>query len=333
MRRYSLKLFAVLLPLVSSFTLAADESPVAIPWPAGAEALIDKAIEIKVKAQKQNLQMFSEGGEHGHAFAKCLDELAQILSGESLNLEQLKEKEGSDLKAKIALWSLDRKVRSEEYARLEHCHISDNPIGKAAAERKSVQDQQGNEGVTFLPDGQPRRFPQPQVSSAPMVADDDAVEGNRWILEYLYFAPPTGKREWQMSNRSQLIIALTRICNEKSLVMLKFDLEVQFEASSGANNEEIGAYARYILDFRTRRAFTIVASMIHHDGVRRNVRDLISYLSRIHPEDVQNLYYSKLQDYRKLANMEWQTDAEKELASWMKEIPLIPASNPPLDGH
>ncbi len=316
-------------------TIAAEIPPTSIEWPTGAEALIDKAIGIKEMAQKQEMHMFSEGGEHGHAFAKCLEELAQILSEKPLNLEQLKEKEGSDLKAKIALWSLDRKVRSEEYARLEHRHVSDNPIGKVAAERKDAvllkaaierrraRGEDGN-GVFLSPDGQPLRRPQPQVSCAPMVADDDAVEGNRWVLEYLYFAPPTGKREWEGStNRYLLIMALARVRNEKSLVMLEFDLKVQIEASK-AEKDEVGPDAKCILDFGTPRAFSIVASMIHHDGVRRNVRDLISYLSRIHPEDVQNPYYSKLHDYSRLANMEWKTDAEKELASWMKATPSFP---------
>lgn len=327
--------YAMILCLQSAMITAAEIPPTTIKWPTGAESLVDRAIEIKEKAQKQNIQMFSEGGEHGHAFVKRLDELAQSLAGDSLILGQLKENEGSDLKAKIALWSLDRKARFEEYARLEHCHVSDNPIGKAAADRKNAvllkveielrraRGEDGN-GAFLSPDGQPLRRPQPQVHVPPMVADDDAVEGNRWILEYLYFAPPTGKREWQMPNRWPLIIALTEIRNEKSLVMLKFDLEVQIEAFPGANKREVGSDAKYILDFRTPRAFAIVTSTIHHDGVRQNVSDFLSYLSNIHHEDTGDIWYPKLQDFRKLANMEWPTAAEKELASWMKQIPSFP---------
>jgi hypothetical protein len=204
---------------------AAEIPPTEIEWPKGAEALIDKAIGIKVKAQKQNLQMFSEDGEHGHAFAKCLDELSQILSENSFDMNQLKQKEGSDLKAKIALWSMDHKMRSEEYARLEHRHVSENLIGKAASERKNIERRRARGGdenrVPIPPDGKPLRKPHPKVHSPPQVAADDTVEGNRWILEYLYFAPPIDKREWQMPNRWPLIIALTSIRNEKSLVMLE----------------------------------------------------------------------------------------------------------------
>jgi hypothetical protein len=303
---------------------AAEILPAEIKWPTGAEALIDKAIEIKVKAQKQNIEMFSEGGEYGHAFTKCMDELSQILSENSFSLDQLKEIEGSDLKAKIALWSIDRRMRSEEYARLEHLHVSDNPIGKAAAERKSFERRRarGEDGdkAPVSPDGQPLRRPQPPFHNPPRVAKDDIVEANRWILEYLYFAPPIDKREWQMENRFPLILALTSIRNEKSLVMLKFDLEVQLEGFPEWKKDDVGLDAKYILDFSCPSAFTIVASMMHHEGVRMYVSRFISFLSNIHPSDTLNPWYSRLEDFRKLANMEWQTDAEKELASWMKKI-------------
>jgi hypothetical protein len=182
----------IILCLQSLPIFAAEFPPTAIEWPIGAEELIDKAIGIKVEAQKRNELMFSEEGVSGHAFAKCLDELARILSESSLSLDQLKEKEGEDLKAKIAIWAIDRKARPERYARLEHLHVSDNPIGKVVIEREreskrkaaeggAVQGHGGFHNPPLTSDGQPIRRPRPKIDPPPMVSDRDDIEDNRWI--------------------------------------------------------------------------------------------------------------------------------------------------------
>jgi hypothetical protein len=64
--------------------------------------------------------------------------------------------------------------------------------------------------------------------------------------------------------------------------------------------------------------------MMYDPVVRSDVRRLISYLSRIDAADKHNPWYPKLNEFRKLANFEWQTDAEKELASWLKTLPSFP---------
>lgn len=124
--------------------------------------------------------------------------------------------------------------------------------------------------------------------------------------------------------------ALRRIRDERSLVMLKYDLETQIEAFPDVKPGDhrwgkIGGDACRVLDFGCPRAFSIVASLIHHAGVREHVRRLVSFLSTPHAEYVIGPWRGRLDDYKRLANMEWQTDAEKELAAWIKAIPpLLP---------
>lgn len=324
----------ILLPLFFQLqalpTLASEIPSSAIKWPLGSEAIIDKAIAIKVETQKQTVTMRSKGGTAGHAFVKCMDELAAILSETTGIGSKLKEEEGRDLKVKIALWSLDRKTRPEEYARLEHLHVSPNPVGKAAAQRNAELNRpkvlDGVHPSSMSPKGRP---PLPHVAHPPAVADEDAVEANRWIIEYLYFAPPTGENEWGGGiSRYILSSALSKICDERTLVMLKFDLETQIEAFPDTKPGDglwtwVGGDVKQVLDFRTPRAFSITASLMHHAGVRKHVRNFITFLSSEHAEYVIAPWRGKLDDYKNLANMEWKTDAEKELASWIKAIPPI----------
>ncbi|MES2659262.1 MAG: hypothetical protein V4689_11645 [Verrucomicrobiota bacterium] len=299
-------LLATLVLILSTFAPAAE----ILPWPTGAEALVDKAISIKQKAQKQNMTMRTKGGVAGIEFAKCIDDLAVALTDAKIE-PKLLEAEGSDVKAKIALWALDRKRRADEYGRFAERHVN-APEGKETLER--FYGRRVGEGAPYP------RFLNPQP-----VSKEKAVEANRWIIEYLYFAPPTGREFVEHPGRYVLGEALGEIRNEKSLVFLKFDLEIQIEAFPdalpGQGGGSIGGSAVQVLDFRTVEAFKITASLIHHPGVRTRVQEEFSYLSRPHYPEQYSLLKLRVDDYKKLADLEWQTDAEKELASWIKAIP------------
>ena len=310
MKQYSLKFFAALLPMLSSFAVAA-ESPITIPWPVGTEALIDKAIAIKKEAQKQNMTMRTKGGVAGLEFAKCMGDLAVALADTKIE-PKLLEAEGSDLKAKIALWALDRKRRPDEYARFAERHVNAPELTQEGLERFYGRKREAT--------------PYPRFLNPHPVSKENAVEANRWIIEYLYFAPPTGREFQENPGRYVLGRALGEIRNEKSLVFLKFDLETQIEAFPDAlpgqgGGESIGGDVVEVLDLRTTEAFKITASLLHHAGVKMRIRNLIEFLSSTHAEYINIEWRDKLDDYKKLANQEWQTDTEKELASWIKAIP------------
>ena len=126
----------------------------------------------------------------------------------------------------------------------------------------------------------------------------------------------------EFPGRNVLGAALRNIRNEKSLVLLKFDLETQIEAFPGIGNvARIGGDAAKLLDFGTTEAFKITASLLHHAGVRKRIQEKLAYLSRPHYPEQYSLLKQQVDDYKKLANQEWQKDAEKELASWIKAIP------------
>lgn len=303
-------------------------APPPVAWPAGAEAVIDKAIAIKKDAQKQNMTMRTEGGVAGIAFGKEMDRLAEILEGKGLE-PALREAEGHDLKSKIALWTLDRKQRPAEYARLAELHVN-APVDKASLARFLRRGKPGSDQVA------PRNR-RPKVGPWE-VAPEDAVEANRWILEYHYFAPPTGKEFAHGPARGVLAQGLAAIGSEKSLELMEYDIRTQIEAFPDAYglDEQLGwpiaLDIKSMLDFRTVRAFEITASLLHHPGVRRHLNNLFTVLSKPMPEYGRVQWRDKLEDYRKLADREWKTDAEKELASWIKAIPPMPPAPQPYPG-
>lgn len=305
--------------------VVADVPPSKLTWPTGAEAIIDQAIAIKVEAQKTSLLMETEGWAAGHSFAKCMDDLALALVKSPEIRTTLEKEEGNDLKAKIALWALDRQARAEEYARIEHVHITDNPLGEAAEKRRveALRPVPPLPGVTIVKT--PSRFKPP-----PPVADEDAVEQNRLLLEYFYFAPPRGPGRWNAGfSRDRFGGALQKIRDEKSLVMLEFDLQAQIKAFPDIKPSDpdagcIGGEIWRVLNFRTVRAFRIAASMIQHPLLRAHLElHFQSYQGWIYDAERMRLK-SELEAMRRLAEMEWETDAEKELAGWIKAIPPIP---------
>jgi hypothetical protein len=305
--------------------LAIDVPPSKLAWHPGAEAIIDKAIAIKVEAQKKSMLMETEGWSAGHSFAKAMDELAAALGKTPEMRATLEKEEGNDLRAKIALWALDRQARAEEYARIEHVHITDNSLGAAAEKRRvdALRPPTSLPGVTIVKT--PSRFKPP-----PPVADEDAVEQNRLMIEYFYFAPPRGPGRWNIGSfRFRFGEALGKIRNQNSLVMLKFDLENQAQAFPDIKPKDpgagyIGAEIREVLNFGSISAFRIVASLANHPVMRAHLDlHMQAYQGWIYDAEHARLK-AELEAMKRLAEMEWQTDAEKELAGWIKAIPPIP---------
>ena len=310
-----------------AFSHAAEVPPSRVDWPPGAEAIIDKAIAIKLDAQKKSIRMESDGWAAGHSFGKCMDELAVALAKSPELGASLEKEEGNDLKAKIALWALDRQARAEEYARIDYRHFTHNAVGEAA-ERRRVEGLPQPKQPPFLQAPQPKT--NSRIKCPPPVDAEDAVEQNRLMMEYLYFAPPTAGSRWFLRpSRLPFSDALARIRNEKSLLMFRFDLENQIQAfpdlkARDPNAALIGGEILDVLNFGTIEAFRIVASVAHNDAVRAQLQGRLgAYQGWIYDAKRARLK-AELEAMKRLAELEWQTDAEKELAGWIKAIPPIP---------
>ena len=313
---------------LAAHSFSAEVPPSKVAWPPGAEAIIDKAIAIKVEAQKKSMLMETEGWSAGHSFAKCMDDLASALAKSPELRETLEREEGNYLKAKIALWSLDRQARAEEYARIEYLHVTFNPLGEDVQKRRDAARPKPKIPPN-LPGANLPRQPTPARKIVPPVASTDAVEANRWILEYFYFAPPRGSVFMRGSGYA-MSAALGKISNEKSLELLRFDLENQIEAFPNltlrdTNWEQFGAGISELLNFNSPKAFSIAASMMRHPVLRERLRlRLVKYRDwETFPQNHKE-WKTELDNYKRLAEMDWQTDAEKELARWIKEIPPMP---------
>lgn len=331
------KLIFTLLALGLAFvapSFAAEVPPSKVDWPLGAEAVIDRAISIKVEAQKKSMLMLERGWTPGHSFAKAMDELVVVLDTTPEIGAILEKEEGNDLKAKIALWALDRRARSEEYARIEHIHITNNPVGEAAEKRRIEALPRPKAPLFNVPFADAPKTP-PRFTPPPEVAEDDAVERNRLMMEYFYFAPPRGPGRWNCGfSRDRFGEALGKIRNEKSLVMLKFDLETQTRAFPDIKPRDpgagyIGGEVREVLGFGTVKAFRIAASLANHPVIRAHLDlHMQAYQGWIYEADHARKK-EELDSMKGLAELEWQTDEEKELAGWIKAIPPIP-DRPPI---
>ncbi|MCX6740855.1 MAG: hypothetical protein NTY61_00430 [Candidatus Parcubacteria bacterium] len=299
-------------------SLAGDLPPSGIAWPAGSQEIIARAISIKKSAQRLNMTMRTQNGSAGISFVKCMDDLADALVGTEIE-PKLLDAEGRDLNAKIALLALDRKRRPEAYSQIADFHVN----APETYEALSRFYRRGKPGPDVLPGAMPRLLHPHRVSK------EDAVEANRWIFEYFYFAPPTGREFVEITARYELGRALGEIGNEKSLVLLRFDLEAQTEAFPNALPGQgcgamIGGESVVVLAFGTPEAFKITASLLFHAGVRKHIKTrLDSYLSTP-PGYITLDERRKLDIYRNLADMDWHTHSEKELASWIKAVPIIP---------
>jgi len=320
MKHSLINLLAFFVPMVTQYSFAGDVPPSPIAWPAGSEEIIAKAASIKKDAQRLNMTMRTQGGTAGIAFGKCMNELADVLVGTEIE-PRLLDAEGLDLNAKIALWALDRKRRPEAYARIAEFHVNAPETNEALARFY----RHGKPG----PDVSPGPGAMPRFIHPHRVAKEDAVEANRWIFEYFYFAPPTGREFVEITARYVLGRALGEIGNKKSLVLLKYDLESQIEAFPDALPGQgcgamIGGEVVVVLAFGTPEAFKITASLLHHAGIRKYIKGRLgNYITTPHGYITLD-ERRKLDDCRKLADMDWHIYAEKELASWIKAVPIIP---------
>ena len=327
-------------------SIAANLPLAPIKWPTGTEAIIDRAIAIKIDSIGPEFSAGNKDNGHGRAFVKCMNDLSTALGITAGIKDSLLENEGNDLKVKIALWALDREIRPQEYARLEHLHVCDNLLGKAfldqkvAAAREAALQKAEDLGIPEASLDSKVRRPQPHVIPPRPVDAVDTVEGNRLIFEYLYFAPPSGScvregRWFVLGN------ALCEIRNERSIVMLKFDLESRLQGIFKMDpyyQEQAWKQHGYdvckILDFRTAKALSVAASFMHHERIDKRVGEFLAGCADDNISHNLSYYLEKKPRYdafKNLALMEWSTEAEKALAAKIKAIPPFPKLHPGLE--
>lgn len=303
--------------------LAQSSSPVA--WPSGVEAKIDEAIAIKKSALKAMPTMRSPHGRAAAEFGRCMDTIAAGLAGKEELKPALVAAEGSDLKASIALWALDRKMRPQEYNRIAAAYVDfryDQPEALAG-------------GVPAPGDPPPPEPPhnRPRISRPPLtIKEEDRKEELRWVLEYSFFAPPAGFG-FDMETWGETVAdGLRRIGNEKSMQIMTTDLRMQAEFRPGEKDDQgiigVGSGFLGVRDYRTPAAFSALASLWKYPVMCYYAK--LSF-KRSHSTGIDSLYDSMRRDEQKadceawdaLARREWKTDDERALAAYIRSLPPL----------
>ena len=106
-----------------------------------------------------------------------MEDLAATLADAKIE-PKLLEAEGRDLKAKIALWALDRKHRPDEYARFAERHVN---------------APEGEEGLERFYGYKPVKTPYPRFLNPHPVSKENAVDAKRWIIRISLFCSANGK--------------------------------------------------------------------------------------------------------------------------------------------
>jgi hypothetical protein len=187
----------IALLFAAPYSRAADPQPV--PWPAGAERRINAVLALKAEAIQRHPDYWhsrSPDGEYGKKAEALMDEIAKAITDPAL-IARLGELEATDIKAKIALWAVDRAKRPEEYKRFAKWYVNKPPSGEAKEYFARVQMKPSDEPDPLDPNptGPVATIdtPRPGTWRPDPVDWEDQTEANRLIIEYCYFMPPTGR--------------------------------------------------------------------------------------------------------------------------------------------
>lgn len=304
-----------------SFILATAES---LDWPEPVEVKIGEILKIKEEAMAFP-SMRSEDGIIGKRTEKLIDELGKLITEASLIL-QLEEREGEDIKAKIALWAVDQKKRPEEYKRFAKYYVN-KPSWDEAAEYFSRVPMRQPVDPFAVPKKPGDYVPRPGAWSPNLVDEEDQKEKFRLILEYCFFVPPTGIRFDNDLYRINMISALLALDHhEKSLVVMASDAEMALFAENRHGEDKkrtSNSYVplRFMARVNTDRSFVLISKIRTNGMAEEKIQIVFKDLWK------DQYVVEKFQESKKSFDA-WQAIAEKsreapeqrQFAEWLRSF-------------
>jgi hypothetical protein len=218
--------------LVNSLITAAELSPFEIAAPQ--QARIDKILELKTEAMKLP-GMRSEDGVLGKQVEALMDEIAQATTEEEmLNAEKVAME---NIRAKIVLWAKDRKARPADYEHFAKEYLN-RPKNDAEAMVYFYRDDPNAEVDPFADNIKPKWPPRRWIPRP--VPEEEAVEKNRLLLEYLYFMPPIAKAFDDDESRRNFLAAILKMNNvDESYFVFFEDAKIWYEIVKHRPVEEV----------------------------------------------------------------------------------------------
>jgi hypothetical protein len=341
---FSICLSALL--FVAPFSRAAD--PQAVPWPAGVEDNISRILTLRREVVEKHPDYNygrSPDGEYGKKAEALMDEIAKAITEPAL-IARLGELEGTDIKAKIALWAVDLAKRPEEYKRFAKWYVN-RPLPEESAEYYGrVQNRPPDEPDPF---GTPAESNVSSRTSAPDPVDwEDQTEANRHIIEYCYFMPPTGDKFHKDIYCDHMWWALHKIDSlDKSLVIftesVRLHLPIYPTTKAGPKEGKGPAYHHiFVLShIPDPESFKALSACFAHPRAGDEVRE--TFMNRW--QETSNFLVNQYRDgmnarktveqiekdirecregWIALAKRPWETEPEKAFAQFILSLPEPP---------
>lgn len=320
---------------LASSILAAEE-PLDLSGPV--EAKITEILKVKEEAM-QFSSMRSKDGVLGKRTESLMNELGEMIIDPEL-IRKLQMREGEDMSAKIALWSVDRKNRPDEYNRFSKYYVN-KPMDDELIEYFSRPLLKQDPDPFAEPRESSSYIPRPGTWYPNPVDEEDQVEKNRLIMEYCYFMPPTGEAFDHDIWRGQLSKALCGMAGfEKTFIVWKVDLKMTLDApptdaerTRGAVGNVYGSIQPFV-DIASRDSLKVLAG--HWDDTRARKAMEWQLLQSWWPLKPQPLDESRYEEAKKrydawqaLAREKWETPHEKSFAEWLLAQPAPPIPPPP----
>ena len=196
---------------------AAEPEPLRLSEPLS--GLVSKVIEIKTEAMKLP-GMRSEDGKLGKQVEAVMDQIAELASEEIAKQAQLTQDD--DIQAKIILWAQDRKKRPAVYERFAKLYLN-RPVNQKDAIEYFYRPWK-NVGHPFstTPPTPESFVPRPGTWTPHPIDKEDVIEVNRYVMEYCYFMPPTGRAFDFDSSRSYVSEAILSLMDhDKSYIIFE----------------------------------------------------------------------------------------------------------------
>ena len=359
--RFASRACLVLSPILLVAGAAPQDAPEA-NWPEGAREKVDSLLEIKVEAMGMPSTRSLEG-ELGRRAESLMDQLGPLVSDDSDFDAILQINGDQDIRARIALWAADRQRRPDEYSRFANWYVNypdmmypregiplEPDVARMAFDEfveYFYRPHRNRYRPDFLPEREPRLFvPRHRDLSRPNPVDaDDMVARNRYILEYCFFMPPTGRAFGFDTHRAQLAHALLNtVSPEQSIVVFHadadlhtFEITVDREVPGHWFGRDGGAHVRndesywFLMNLPVERSFRVL-SELSMDGPKRDfIRESFAN-AWDHGAGRRNWRWSSSIQFPwndearlphhaawlELAGQDWETYHEKDFAEWIR---------------
>lgn len=305
----------------ATFAAALPAFEIALPQ----QARIDQILALKTEAMKRP-GMRSEDGVLGKQVEALMDEIAEAATEEEMRSAEKVATE--NIRAKFILWAADRKARRADYEHFSKEYLN-RPKNDAEA-MKYFYRQDPNAEIDPFADNIKPKWPPRRWIPRP-VPEEEAVEKNRLLLEYLYFMPPTAKAFDEDQSRWNFLTSILKMNNvDESYCVFFEDARIWYEISKNRPVEEIdsrrqeqsnwvGSTAMIFMPRST--SFQMLSRYFSTPFTKSFLEGTLNLYWVVRSRDVNNAKKSH-GEWQKLAKLDWSDPNDVRFSEYILSIPV-----------